>query len=89
MRCIATVFQLESPFPGALITETEDALAVTDDNDLNVIVPRMTDDAAYVALARNTQKQAARLTENVTELLAAQPDRRRVDDRHRLFDIAS
>jgi hypothetical protein len=88
MRCIATVFDWNPHSPGALITETEDALAVADDDDLNVIVPRMTDDAAYVVLARNTQKQPARLTENVTELLAAQADRRCVDDRHHLFDIA-
>ena len=42
--------------PGALITKAENALAVTYDDDLNVIVPRMTDDAAYVVLVRNAQK---------------------------------
>jgi hypothetical protein len=88
MRCIATVFDWNPHSPGALITETEDALAVADDDDLNVIVPRMTDDAAYVVLARNTQKQPARLAKDLAEMLATQPDRGRVDDRHHLFDIA-
>ena len=37
---------------------------------------------------RNAQEQAAGLAKNMAEQLAAEPDRRRIDDRHHLFDIA-
>ena len=46
------------------------------------------EDAADVVLVRIAEKQAARFAENARELLAAKADRRRIDDRHHLFDVA-
>ena len=48
----------------------------------------MSHNLADVALVRHAQKQPAGLAEDVAELLAAQPDRRSVNDRHHLFDTA-
>ena len=39
-------------------------------------------------LVRKAEKQAARLAKDAAEELAAEPDRRRIDDRHHLFDVA-
>ncbi len=39
-------------------------------------------------LVRQAEKQAARLAKDAAEQLAAEPDRRRIDDRHHLFDVA-
>ena len=73
---------------GALIAEPEDALAVADHDGFDAIEARMRDDAADGVLVWQAQKQAARLAKDVAEQLAAEPDRRRVDDRHHLFDIS-
>ncbi len=37
---------------------------------------------------REAEKQTARLAKDVAEQLAAEADRRRIDDRHHLFDVA-
>ena len=37
---------------------------------------------------RIAEKQAAGFAENARKLLASEPDRRRIDDRHHLFDVA-
>ena len=73
---------------GALVAEAEDALAVADDDGLDAIEARIGEDAANILLVRIAQKQAARLAKDAGELLAAEPDRRRIDDRHHLFDVA-
>ena len=39
-------------------------------------------------LVRQAEKQAARLAKDMAEQLAAEADRRRIDDRHHLFDVA-
>jgi len=39
-------------------------------------------------LVRDAEEKSARFAEDPAEKLAAQPDRRRVDDRHHLFDVA-
>ena len=72
---------------GALVAEAEDALAVADDDRLDAVEARIAEDAADVVLVRIAEKQAAGFAENARELLAAQPDRRRIDDRHHLFDV--
>ncbi len=72
---------------GPLIAEAQDALAIADDNGLHRIEARMTEDAAYGAVMREAQKQAARLAKNAAELLAAEAYRRRIDDRHHLFEV--
>ncbi len=73
---------------GALVAEPEDALAVADHDSLDLVVARMAEDAADQVLVRDAQKYTARLAENVTEHLTAETDRRRIDDRHHLFDVA-
>ena len=47
----------------------------------------MVEDAADPVLERKAQEQAARLAEDAAELLTAETDRRRIDDRHHLFDV--
>ncbi len=54
----------------------------------DAVVARMAENAADAVLVRDAEKQAARLAEDMAEQLAAEPDRRRIDDRHHLFDIA-
>jgi hypothetical protein len=71
----------------ALVAKTEDPLAVADNDSFDVIVTGMSDDSTDILLVRHAQKKSARLAENVAEQLAAQPDCRRVDDRHHLFDV--
>ena len=73
---------------GALVAEAEDALAVADDDGLDAVEARIGEDAADVGLVRVAEKQAAGLAENAGKLLAAETDRRRIDDRHHLFDVA-
>src|SRR6202140_1334648 len=73
---------------GALVAEAEDAFAVADDDDLDAVEARVAEDAADVVLVRIAEKQAAGLAKNAAELLTAETDRRRIDDRHHLFDVA-
>ena len=73
---------------GALIAETENPFAVADHDRLNMIVARMKENPPDQILVRNAQKQSAGFTENMAKELATEPDRRRVDDRHHLFDVA-
>ena len=49
---------------GALVAEAEDALAVADDDGLDTVEARMTEDAADGVLMRKAEEQAARLAEN-------------------------
>ena len=73
---------------GALIAEPEDALAVGDDDDLGAIEPRVGEDLLDAIAVRQAEEQAARLAEQPAEVLAALADRRRVDDRQQLLDVA-
>src|SRR5258708_17266656 len=73
---------------GALVAEAQNALAVADDDRLNAVEARIAEDAADVVLVRIAEKQAAGLAKNARELLAAETDRRRIDERHHLFDVA-
>src|ERR1700686_33607 len=73
---------------GALVAEAEDAFAVADDDGLDAVEARVAEDAADVVLVRIAEKQAAGFAKNARELLAAETDRRRIDDRHHLFDVA-
>ncbi len=73
---------------GALIAEPEDAFAVADHDGFDFVVARMAEDAADQVLVRDAEKQAARLAKDMAEQLAAETDRRRIDDRHHLFDVA-
>src|SRR5580700_10858973 len=72
---------------GALVAEAEDALAIADDDGFDAVEARIAEDAADVVLVRIAEKQAAGLAENPGELLAAETDRRRIDDRHHLLDV--
>ncbi len=72
---------------GALIAEAENALAVADNDGLDAIEARIAKDASDAVFQRKAQEQSARLAENAAELLAAEADRRRIDDRHHLFDV--
>jgi hypothetical protein len=73
---------------GALIAEAEDAFAVADDDGLDAVEAWVAEDAADVVLVRIAEKQATGFSKNARELLAAEADRRRIDDRHHLFDVA-
>ena len=72
---------------GALITKPEDALAVAHHDGLDAVEARIVEDAAHPVLEWKAQEQAARLAEDAAELLTAETDRGRVDDRHQLFDV--
>ena len=73
---------------GALVTEAEDALAVADHDRLDGIKARMRKDARDQVFMRDAEKQPARFAENMAEQFAAAADRRRIEDRHQLFDVA-
>ena len=71
----------------ALIAEPENALAVADDDGLDAVEARIAENAGDAVFERKAQEQSARFAKDAAELLAAEPDRRRVDDRHHLFDV--
>ncbi len=52
-----------------------------------LVVARVAEDAADHVLVRDAEKQPAGLAKDVAEQLAAEADRRRIDDRHHLFDV--
>src|SRR5438067_12392316 len=65
---------------GALIAKAEDAFAVADHDGGHAVIARMGENARDQVLMRDAEKEAARFTENVAEKLAAEADRRRIDD---------
>jgi hypothetical protein len=71
-----------------LIAKAENPFSVTYDDDLDIIKSWIAENFADVALVRQAQEESAGFTENLTEMLAAQTDRRRINDWHHLFDIA-
>ncbi len=73
---------------GALVAEAEDALAVGDDDDLGLVELRVAEDLPHRGAVRDAEKQAARLAEQPAERAAAGADRRRIDDRQQLLDVA-
>src|ERR1700732_1155996 len=73
---------------GALIADTENAFAVADHDRIDAVVARMGENAPDQMPVRDAEEKSARFAEDPAEKLTAQPDRRRVDDRHHLFDVA-
>src|SRR6202035_793757 len=73
---------------GALVAQSENALAVADHNGLDTVEAGVLQNIANAIFERQAQKQAARLAKQMAEQLAAQSDRGRIDDRHHLFDVA-
>ena len=72
----------------ALVAETEHALAVADHDRLDRIEARIFQDLLDPVALRPAQKQPARLRPDMTEELAAFADRRGVDERQRLLEMA-
>ena len=73
---------------GALVAESENAFAVADDDDANVVMAAMVEDLVDAVAVWIAQEQAARLSPNGAETLAALAHGGRVDERQHLFDIA-
>ncbi len=73
---------------GAEIAETEDALAVGDDDELCGIWPVLQQVGDLAAVARGDE-HAARTLEDQAVFLAGEPDRRRVDQRLDLVDVVA
>ncbi len=72
---------------GALVAQAEDALAVGDDDHLDLRRGGVLQDRVDVVALRIGDEQAARAAIDVAELLAGEADRRRVDDRHHLGQV--
>ncbi len=71
----------------AEIAETQDALAVGDDDDADVAMGPILEDLPDVPTILERYVQSARAAENVAVLLAALADRRGVDDRHHVVEV--
>ena len=67
---------------GAEIAETEDALAVGDDDEAHVLFRPIGQQLLHPAARADRQIDAARLAEDMAEFLARLADRRRIDERH-------
>src|SRR6516164_1978978 len=65
----------------AEISETENALAVGDDDEAHVLFRPIGEELFEPPTCADRQIHAARLAKDVGELLARLPDRRRVDER--------
>src|SRR5207249_3995670 len=68
----------------AKIAETQNALAIGDDDHANIVVRPVRKDLADMATLGGRYIEPSRTTEDVPILLAGLPDRRRIDDRHQL-----
>ena len=71
----------------AQVAETEDALAVGDDNGADVGDGPVVEDVADVALVLDGDVEALWPRHQLTPLLTGQAYSRRVDNRHVLFDV--
>src|SRR4029078_902726 len=71
-----------------LIAQAQYALTVADDDDADLIEPRIGQDLADAMFVGETQEEAARLAPDLAEALAALADGWRVDERQDLFEIA-
>ncbi len=72
----------------ALIAETENAFAIADHDRTDGVIAVMPENLANSMLVGIAEKYSARLTPDFAEALASFADRRRVHQRHHLFDIA-
>ena len=73
---------------GALVAETQDALAIADDDHAHPIEVRVGEDLAHAVLVGVAQEQSARLAPDLAEALTAFSDRGRVNERQQLLDVA-
>src|SRR4029079_17804121 len=73
---------------GALVAESQNALAIGDHDHLDRVVTWMAEDILDDVAVRIAQKQPARTERIMAEFLAAFADRRRIDERQRLFQVA-
>ncbi len=71
----------------ALITQSEDSLVVGGDNQTHVLVGHVLQDVRDAVDVIGRNPDAARMPQNVTELLAGAPDGRRVDDRQQFGEV--
>ncbi len=72
---------------GAEVAEPEDAFAVGDDDDARLAEGPVAHDLDDSPAVRRRDEHAARPPVDVPELLAGQPDRRGVDDRHHFIRV--
>ena len=72
---------------GPLVAEPQDALAVGQDDRLDPVEARVGQDLLQAMLMRQAQEQAARLPEQLAELLAAGADRRGIDERQQFLEV--
>ena len=72
---------------GALVAEAEDPLVVGDDDEPDVVVRALAQELRDPVAVGRRDPRAARPPDDVAELLARPPDRRRVDDRQELLEV--
>ena len=72
---------------GALVAETEDALAVGDDDHGDLVVGDRSQHLLEAVRVRIRQEQPTMVLVDHAELLARLADHRRVDDRHQRLDV--
>ena len=72
---------------GALVAEPEDPLVVGDDDQPDVVVRALAQHLRDPIAVVRRDPDAARPPDDVAELLARPPDRRRVDDRQELLEV--
>ncbi len=72
---------------GAEIAEPEDALAVGDDDHAHVVLGPVAQHVRDLPAVFRRHEHPVRPPEDVPELLARLPHRRRVDDRHHLLEV--
>src|SRR6516165_7086287 len=72
----------------ALIAETQYSLAVADDDRLDVVETGVGEDVRDMGALRPAEEQPARVVPGVAELLAALPNRRRIDERRHFAEVA-
>ena len=72
---------------GALVAEPQDPLVVRDDDQADILGGRRAQDVVDPVDVIGRDPDPARPPEDVAELLAGTPDRRRVDDRQELLEV--
>ena len=72
---------------GALVSQTEDALTIADDNSLHVVEAGVRQDFLDPVALRPAEKQTTRIMPIMAEGLASLADRRGVDEREHFFEV--
>src|SRR5207302_5745513 len=72
---------------GALVSQTEDALAIADDDSLDLVEAGVRQDFLDPVALRPAQKQTTRIVPIMAEGLASLADRGGVDEREHFFEI--